>query len=129
MSDEGVIVILNQFTTVTRMASSGVIDMLHLNSLTGHLLTLDRMLEDFYDPPYREKRAAIQADAAIIYKIPDTGQYLQQLYSLCQRWIGAVSALLARKRWIADPGLIPTEDSVGEADYVADEESAPDMEG
>lgn len=129
MPDEGVLVLLNQFTSVTRMASIGVIDMAHLNSLTAHLLTLDSMLEDFYDPQYREDRAAALANAAIVHRIPDTGEYLQQLYSLCLRWIGAISALMSRKHWISDPGMMPTEDMVGENDYIADEEAAPDMEG
>jgi hypothetical protein len=129
MPDEGLIIYLNQFTTIIRLSSTTDMDMVHIDRLTKHIMTLDSMLKPFYDPEYREARARLVAQDEIIKRTSDNAQFFNLRYALCLSWIGAISALMRNKNWIGDPGVVATEDVVDQDTYVADERTSPDMVG
>lgn len=112
---------LEQYRRCVALASRGILDMVHINELYASLLTLDKMLEDAFDPPYRERRAAIISNAEEIYHIRDTLKYLQDSYALCQKWIGAVGELLSRRNMFGGTAMVPAEDFVTDQDMLSRE--------
>lgn len=110
---EGIDTIMKQYASITAIASSGILDNRSINGLLSSLLTIDRMLSDYYDPPYRDLRAKVAGDFQIIHEIQDNGKYLKDAYTAALAWIGAISGLMGRKGWLAPSSTIISEDYVG----------------
>jgi hypothetical protein len=120
---------LEQYRRCVALASRGILDMVHINELYASMLTLDKMLEDAFDPPYRERRASIISNAEEIYQIRDTSKYLQASYALCQKWIGAVGELLSRRNMFGGTAMVPAEDFVTDQDMLTKEPQGEEQEG
>jgi len=113
--------LLEQARTITAIASSGIIDNSTINRLHASLLVLDAMLGDYYDPPYREARAAVVAEYSMVDNIADNGTYLNAAYAASLKWIKAIHDLMSRKGWMAPISTIIKEDEVsGTSAFVSD---------
>lgn len=126
---DGMEIIIDKYRQITLMSATGVIDNHSIGGLVASLLTLDRMLEDFYDPVYMKARAAIRADADLIYRIVDTGTYLREMYALSLRWIGALSSLMSRKNILEESSVQQAEDWVKEGDTTYSDDGDAEMDG
>ena len=122
-----------QFKLIRTLSNSAPWNTHGVNSLLRALVTFDKLMADYYDPPYRQIRSEVSIRYGQIYANTPDEEFISAGYSIALYWIKGLSALLGRKGFISGEKTAVVDDNVGanpafENPNFAQDDDSPDQD-